>query len=139
MSTYDELAKLDRRSPARATRTANQNRRKRKTSQRAIRAADRPTNQPADRPVDWPINVEKLGPVVGKSKSFYITQKVDSWLDEAVRYLKSKDIHKVDRSVVVNALLHSPDLFEPAHLDKMRERLLAHLTNKSMRRTQSTD
>ena len=143
MGTYDELAKLDKSPPTPGSNARSRNQQNRKPSQSANRPTNRPTNQPADQstdpPISWPIKVEGLGPVVGKSKSFYITQKVDSWLDDAVRYLKSRDLHKVDRSVVVNAMLHSPDLFEPSNLDKMRERLLAHLTNKSLSRTQSAN
>jgi hypothetical protein len=48
-------------------------------------------------------------------------------------------LHKADRSVLVNALLHDPALYQPASLDKIRARLLAHLTNKSLKRVQSTE
>ena len=143
MGTYDELAKLDRSSPTRDNKTRLSKRQggvaRQATSRPAIRPTDQPAIRPANQPFSWPTEVDDLGLVVGTSKSFYITRKVDSWLDDAVRYLRSKDLHKVDRSVVINALLHSPDLFEPEHLDKIRERLLAHLTNKFMSRDQSTD
>ena len=139
MSTYDELAKLNIGSPTRARRDRKPRKREAAISQSTDRSTNRPTNRPIDQPINWPTKVEGLGSVVGKPKAFYLTQKVDVWLDEAVRYLRSKDLHKVDRSVVVNTLLHSPDLFEPAALDKLRKRLLAHLTNKSLGRTQSTD
>ena len=143
MSTYDELAKLDSGSPTRPRRAPKPGGRKtaidQSTDQSTDRSVDQLTDRPIDQPFNWPTKVEQLGPVVGRPRAFYVTEKVDAWLDEAVRYLRSKNLHKVDRSVVVNTLLHSPDLFEPAALDKLRKRLLTHLTNKSLGRTQSTD
>lgn len=139
MGTYDELAKLDSGPPTRARSMSKPRKRKGTISQSTDRPIDRSIDRPIDQPINWPTEVDELGPVVGKPKAFYVSQKVDAWLDEAVRYLRSKDLHKVDRSVVVNALLHSPDLFVPAALDQLRKRVLAHLTNKSLSRNQSTD
>ncbi len=143
MGTYDELAKLDSGSPIQSRSRSKPRREKGTIGQSTDRSTDRltkqSTNRPIDQPINWPIKVEELGPVVGRPRAFYVTQKVDAWLDESVRYIRSKDIHKVDRSIVVNTLLHTPDFFEPAALDKLRKRLLAHLTNKSLSRTQSTD
>ena len=139
MGVYDDLAKLDGQSPAPRPAYKKTLKREGKPSQPTNRSIDRSTNRPIDQSIDWPTTVDELGPVVGKPRAFYITQKVDGWLDEAVRYLRGKDLAKADRSVVVNALLHSPDLFKPEFLDKLRKRILAHLVNKSMGRTQSTD
>ena len=83
--------------------------------------------------------MDELGPVVEKPKSFYVTHKIDRWLDEAVRYLKAKGLHKADRSVLVNALLHDPDHYTPEALDKLRPKLLVHLTNKGLKRVQSSE
>jgi hypothetical protein len=121
------------------------------TSQPIDRSIDPSTNQSTDRPIDQSTGqsteqgrqeisaVDELGPVVDRPRAFYITAKVDRWLDEAVRYLQEKGVHKADRSVLVNALLHDPDLYQPASLDKLRASLLAHLTNKSLKRVQSTE
>jgi hypothetical protein len=115
---------------------------KRSTSQPTSQSTDRPidqsTNQSTDRSTDPLTDVDALGPVVERPHAFYITQKVDRWLDESARYLKEKGMHKADRSVVVNALLHDPKHFLPSSLDQIRARLLAHLTNKSLKRSQST-
>ena len=120
----------------------------------ADRPVDRPTDQPVDRSTDQPtaqstsqstdrpigksFTVDALGPVVARPSSFYITQKLDRWLDEGVRYLREKGLHKADRSVLVNTLLHDPDLYKPAKLDKLRERVLVHMTNRTLRRSEST-
>ena len=139
MGVYDELAKLDRPSPSSGPVSRPAEKRGGKASQSTDQSTNRLTNRPIDRPINWPTTVEELGPVVGKPRAFYITQKVDVWLDDAVRYLRSTDLHKADRSVLMNVLLHSPDLFKPGSLDKLRKRILAHLTNKSMGRSLSTD
>jgi len=106
--------------------------------------SNRSTGQSTDQSTNWSIDrltdIDTFGPVVGKPRAFYITHRVDKWLDAAVEYLKEKKgIHKVDRSVIVNAFLHDPQQFEPEALNKLRERILAHLTNKSLKREQSTD
>lgn len=109
------------------------------TSRPSDRLTDQLTDQPTDQSTDESTNVDALGAVVARPRSFYITQKLDRWLDEAVTYLKGKGLHKVDRSVLINALLHDPSLFEPGTLDRMRPNLLNHLTNKYLKRGQSTD
>ena len=94
-------------------------------------SVDQSTGQSTDPLTD----IDFLGPIVERPRAFYITQLVDRWLDEGVRYLKEKGLHKADRSVLVNALLHDPDLFQPGCLDQLKNRLLAHLTNRSLKRT----
>jgi hypothetical protein len=109
------------------------------THRPADQSIDQLTNQSTQRPGDETTNVDTLGPVVERPRAFYITQKVDRWLDEAVHYLQEKGLYKADRSTLVNAMLHDPSLFAPASLDGLRSRLLAHLTNKSLKRVQATE
>lgn len=144
MGIYDELQKIDADSPA--PKVASKPKEKKsveakkelKNNQTTSQSTDQSTNQPINQPIDQSTNpltdVDELGPVVEKPKAFYITQKVDRWLDEAVRYMQGKGLYKVDRSILVNALLHNPELFKPQSLDALRNQLLAHLTNKSLRR-----
>ena len=156
MGVYDDLSKLDSDSPtpklgaAQKSRTKESKARK-ETNAPVDQSTDQSTNQLTNRPIDrqidqltnWlaysDLDVSKLGPVVERPRAFYITQKVDNWLDEAVRYLRQKGMHKVDRSVLINALLHNQDLFKPRFLNKISKILLAHMTNKSLKRAQSTD
>jgi hypothetical protein len=104
------------------------------TDQLTNRSINQSIDQPTSPSTDTLTEIDELGPVVEKPKAFYITQKVDRWLDEAVRYCQEKGLYKVDRSILVNALLHNPELFKPEPLSGLRNRLLAHLTNKSLRR-----
>lgn len=99
---------------------------------------DPSTDRSTDPSIDPLTAIDTFGPVVGKPRAFYITHKVDRWLDEAVNHFKDKGIHKVDRSVIVNALLHDPRHFKPGALGGLRKRVLAHLTNKSLKRVEST-
>jgi hypothetical protein len=144
MGVYDELSKLDSESPTPkvAGDTINQSKDQRIKS-KPKDLVDQSTDQSTNRLTDWltdSINdVGELGPVVERPRAFYITQKVDEWLDEAVRYLRRKGMHKVDRSVLINALLHNEGLFKPRFLNTISKILLAHLTNKSLKRAQSID
>ena len=146
MGIYDDLSKLDNESPTLKV-SKNPKGQKRRVSRKkkspVDQSIDQSTNRPIDQSTDQSTNqlskVDKLGPIVDRPRAFYITQIVDRWLDDGVRHLRDKGIHKMDRSVLVNALLHNPDLYKPASLEMMRKRLLAHLTNKSLKRAQSTD
>lgn len=144
MGIYDDLSNLEARS---STPSQSKKAREKKTPVGKPRnpqeSVERPTSQPIEQPTDQSTDlsteIDALGPVVGRPCSFYITQNVDRWLDEAVRYLREKGLHKMDRSVLLNALIHDRIRFKPASLDKLRPKLLAHLTNKSLKRAQSTD
>ena len=144
MGIYDELQKINADSPTpkvtskpvenKTVKAKKETKNKQSTSQSTDQSTNRPINQPIDQPINPLIDVDELGPVVEKPKAFYITQKVDRWLDDAVRYCQEKGLYKVDRSILVNALLHKPELFKPTSLDGIRNQLLAHLTNKSLKR-----
>ncbi len=146
MGIYDDLSKLDTESPTLKISSISRKQNRQITSKKRIlvdqstdQSTKRPVNRSTDRSIDQLSKVDTLGPIVDRPRAFYITQKVDRWLDEAVRYLRDKGIYKMDRSVLVNALTHNPDLNKPDSLEKMRQRLIAHLTNKSLKRAQSTD
>ncbi len=140
MGIYDQLQKLNEASPT--PKVAPEAKEKRNNESKHITEGNQSTNRPISQPVRRPTeqsthpfsDIEDLGPVVEKPRAFYITQKVDRWLDDAVRYLQEKGLYKVDRSILMNALIHNAELYKPASLDKLRDTLLAHLTNKSLRR-----
>lgn len=143
MGIYDQLQTISTQSPTpKVTPKPEEEKhieaKKPRNKQSTSQSTDQPTNRSINRSIDQPTNrvtdVDELGPVVEKPKAFYITQRVDRWLDESVRYLQEKGLYKVDRSILVNALLHRPELFNPDSLDGLRGQLLAHLTNKSLRR-----
>ena len=142
MGVYDDLSKLDNQSPTLNVSKYPKGQKRqvsRKKKSPVDQSIDQSTNRSTNRSTDQLTKVDTLGTIVERPRAFYITQKVDRWLDEGVRYLRSKGIHKMDRSVLVNSFLHDPDLFKPNSLEKIRKRLLAHLINRSLKRVQSTD
>ena len=142
MGVYDELSKLDNKSPTRRVsinRKAHNKPGSRKKETSINQSINQTANQSADQSIDQLTQVDTLGPIVDRPRAFYITQRIDHWIDEAVSYLRAKGMHKMDRSVLVNTLLHNPELYNPNSLKKKRNRLLAHLTNRSLKRVQALD
>jgi hypothetical protein len=92
------------------------------TRQSTGQLISQPMNQPFTRIVDRP-------------KAFYITEGLDEKLDNAVTYLQKKHgIKKVDRSVIVNALLDNDTLWTDEALDQLVERVVSQLTSRLVSR-----
>ena len=88
------------------------------------------TNQSTSQPTGRPSNK-----IVDRPKAFYITEGLDDKLDNAVHYLQKKHgIKKVDRSVVVNALLDNDTLWTDESLDQLVERVVSQLTSRLISR-----
>jgi hypothetical protein len=89
--------------------------------QEVKRSLRRPINRPIDRVVDRP-------------KAFYITESLDSRIDEAVRYLQTRHgLRKVDRSILVTTLLSDDALWTDTALDGLVDRLIGQLTSRLTR------
>jgi hypothetical protein len=96
------------------------------TSQSTGQSTNQSMSQPANRPITK---------IVDRPKAFYITEGLDENLDKAVNYLQKKHgIKKVDRSVVVNALLDNDTLWTDEALDQLVERVVSQLTNRLISR-----
>jgi hypothetical protein len=96
------------------------------TSQSTNQSISQLINQPTSRP---------LSQIVDRPKAFYITEGLDEKLDQAVTYLQKKHgIKKVDRSVIVNALLDNNELWTDQALDQLVERVVSQLTSRLMSR-----
>jgi hypothetical protein len=108
---------------------SNQALRKKKSTARRS-GPDKPASQLAGKPASEPASQDEIGPVVERGRMFYITQKVDHWLDQTVSRLRERGVYKADRSVVVNAILHDPGLYEIASLSELEKGVLRHLANK---------
>jgi hypothetical protein len=88
------------------------------------------TNQLIIQPISRPITK-----IVDRPKAFYITEGLDEKLDKAVVYLQKKHgIKKVDRSVIVNALLDNDTLWTDEALDQLVERVVSQLTSRLVSR-----
>src|SRR5207248_7136354 len=106
-------------------------------SQKA-RAKSKPTNQSTGQSTNQLINQPTSRPfarIVDRPKAFYITEGLDEKLDRAVTYLQKKHgIKKVDRSVVVNALLDKDTLWTDEALDQLVDRVVSQLTSRLISR-----
>jgi hypothetical protein len=96
------------------------------------------TRQSTHQPTRQFINQSTSRPpthIVDRPKAFYITEGLDEKLDQAVTYLQKKHgIKKVDRSVIVNALLDNNELWTDEALDQLVERVVSQLTSRLMSR-----
>ena len=69
--------------------------------------------------------------IVEKPKAFYITQRLDKKLDEAVRYCQEvHGIKKADRSTIVNAILDNEANWTEEALDLLVDRVIGLLTSR---------
>jgi hypothetical protein len=72
--------------------------------------------------------------ILERPRGFYISRRLDRQLDRAVMYLKEQHgLQKVDRSVLVTALLDRDELWTEAALDRLVEQVTAEVTERKMR------
>jgi hypothetical protein len=92
------------------------------------------TGQSTSQFISQPIH-QPFTKIVDRPKAFYITEGLDEKLDNAVTYLQKKHgIKKVDRSVIVNALLDNETLWTDEALDQLVERVVSQLTSRLVSR-----
>ncbi len=88
-------------------------------------------SQSTSRPVDQPTNFSTYSKTVDRPKAFYITERLDRKLDEAVRYLQDNhNIKKVDRSTIINAILDNEAYWTDESLDLLVDRVISQLTSR---------
>ncbi|SRR6266568_1491582 len=104
------------------------------TNQLISKQTDQTTNQstnlPTKRLTKQSIS-QSDNKIVEKPKAFYITQRLDKKLDEAVRYCQEvHGIKKADRSTIVNAILDNEANWTEEALDLLIDRVLSILTSR---------
>ena len=91
-------------------------------------------DQSVDQSTDWSARLplpHHGSKVVDRPKAFYITQRLDHRIDDAVRYFQEQfRIRKVDRSTVVNAMLDNDELWGEEALDRLADRVISYLTSR---------
>lgn len=88
-------------------------------------------SQSTSRPTSQPTNFSTHSKTVDRPKAFYITERLDRKLDEAVRYLQDNhDIKKVDRSTIINAILDNEAYWTDESLDLLVDRVISQLTSR---------
>lgn len=104
------------------------------SSQSTNQSSDQPTNQSTDQSVSQSTSrstIQLLNQIVDKPKAFYITKRLDHRLDDAVRYIQEQHgIKKVDRSILVNAIMDNDALWTDDALDRLVDRVMNLLTSR---------
>lgn len=96
------------------------------TSRSTSRSTSQPTGQSTKQPRSRPGSR-----IVDRPKAFYITERLDQRLNEAVTYLQTQHgIRKVDRSTVINALLDKDELWSEEALDHLVDQVVSQLTDR---------
>ena len=76
---------------------------------------------------------QSVNKIVEKPKGFYITERLNKRLDEAVDYFQEvHGIKKADRSTVVNAILDNEANWTEESLDLLVDRVISLLTSRLM-------
>ena len=74
------------------------------------------------------------GRILERPRGFYISRRLDRQLDRAVMYLKEQHgLQKVDRSVLVTALLDRDELWTETALDQLVEQVAAEVAERKTR------
>src|SRR5437763_8713572 len=129
MADYSQLMNLEKKPKAQkspssvqsTTQSINQPA-NRSTSPSASQTPHRSNSQPAS---------SYRSKIVDKPKAFYITERLDKRIDEAVRYFQEKHgIRKVDRSTLVNVLLDNDAAWTEEALDLVLEKVIGQLTSR---------
>ena len=103
-----------------------------KTEQSSTQLTNRLTHQSTKRLTKQSTS-QSVNKIVQKPKGFYITERLDKKLDEAVRYLQEvHGIKKADRSTIVNAILDNEVNWTEESLDVLVDRVISLLTSRLM-------
>ncbi len=131
MADYTQLMNLEKKHKGQPTSTATQQTTNQSTSQPATQSVRQPTDQSTH---SLPQLSDTETKTVIRPKSFYITVRLDKRLDEAVRYFQDvHNIKKVDRSILINAMLDNDAQWTEEALNLLVARIISLLTNKLVR------
>jgi hypothetical protein len=123
MADYSQLMSLEKNQQGHAVPPSTP---KAPSYQPTNRSIDQSTDQSTSRLTNFSSNK-----IVEKPKAFYITQRLDKRLDEAVRYFQEQHgIKKVDRSTLVNVMLDNDANWTEEALSQQVERVISQLTSR---------
>jgi hypothetical protein len=130
MADYSQLMNLEKKkqepsSPAPMQELASSQTPHRSTTQSTRQSTDRLTRHPVSQ------STGSLNKILEKPKAFYITERLNQRIDEGVRYFQEKhNIKKVDRSVVLTAMLDNEAYWTEEALDLLVDRVINQLTHR---------
>ncbi len=130
MADYTQLMNLEKTKPEQAPPAPVK---KRPSSQNPNRSTPQSIHQSTERLTkrSFSQSIGVVNKILEKPKAFYITERLNQRLDEAVRYFQEKhNIKKVDRSVVVTAILDNEAYWTEEALDLLVDRVISQLTHR---------
>ncbi len=126
MADYSQLMNLEKKQKVKTPASPVQS-----TSQSIKQSSNRSTDQSASRLINQETNRSSSSKIVDKPKAFYITERLNKRLDDAVRYFQERHgIRKVDRSTLVNAILDNDANWTEEALDLVLDRVISQLTSR---------
>ena len=130
MADYAELMNLEKKQKEQQPHA--QAEKKQSSNQSVAQSTKRSTEQPTKR-LTKQSTIRSDNKIVDKPKAFYITERLDKKLDEAVRYMQEvHGIKKADRSTLVNAILDNEANWTEESLDLLVDRVISLLTSRLM-------
>ncbi len=131
MADYTQLMNLEKKPKKQATPPqVQQSSPNQSTEQSISQSTDQSINRLTDRLANrftHPTSIK----VMDKPRGFYITEQLNKRIDEAVRYYQeTHNLKKVDRSIVVTALLDNEVNWTEEALDLLLDRILSQLTSR---------
>ena len=133
MADYSQLMNLEKKQQKRpvpsSVKSAEQTADDQAVGQQSSKSTSQLTNPSINQSMRQSIN--KANKVMDKPRGFYITEGLNQHIDEAVRYYQEKhNLKKVDRSIVVTALLDNETNWTEETLDLLIDLVISHLTNR---------
>ncbi|SRR5579871_1039256 len=131
MADYTQLMNLEKKQKSQTTPSSTQ---EKPSSQSIDQSTDRLTNQSTKQLTNQSIGLPTThngSRIMEKPRAFYITERLNQRLDEAVRYYQEKhNLKKVDRSVIVTALLDNEANWTEDALELLVDRVISQLTSR---------
>ncbi len=131
MADYSQLMNLEKKQKKQPLPAPTQ---EHTPNQSVPQLTNRLTEQSADRSTHQSIHLPApslSSRVMEKPRAFYITERLNQRLDETVRYYQEKhNLKKVDRSVIVTALLDNEANWTEEALDLLLAKVISQLTGR---------
>ena len=127
MADYTQLMNLEKKQKGQSSPMQTQ---QKPSTQSIEQSINQSINRLTD-PSTSQLAATKSNKVMDKPRGFYITERLNQQIDEAVRYFQDKhNIKKVDRSIVVTALLENEANWTEEALELLLDKVINQLTNR---------
>ncbi|SRR6266496_2313429 len=134
MADYSKLMSLEKKPkeqplPSPAQQEASLPNGNQPTAQSTKQSTDKSTGRLSNTSINQ--SISHANKVMDKPRGFYITEGLNQRIDQAVRYYQENhNLKKVDRSIVVTALLDNETNWTEETLDLLVDKVIGQLTNR---------